>query len=446
MAKQINQYTKTRTQGTVQDDDLLDFDSTEDSGVSYESAKITIAEFLAYINSNVNNIYTTNGSLPENRVVTSATYYTQFLGGDVTVRMADETFDYGFLVEDLGGTERGRLGYDQATASGEILLSSFTDGDWFYAKDFEVGIGTTTPSSILDVIGDISSTEGYDLGNTLFLHATRNGDRDDVSSGNTYIGDLAGIPTTTGTNNVGIGRGALQSIQSGFNNVSIGSFNLDINTVGRDNVSIGVSTFTNLFNAAQSNCSFNTAIGQNAFANTTDAAGVVGLGISTGTNITIGTDLTLLGRNTGATTAGTYSDSVAIGAYAAFNGNNQCVMGSQNSGASLDNFYFGAGIEATAINPTKITFNITNISAGQTDTASDYDWEFNGSRGTGTGLGGDIYFQTAPAGTTGTAQNALVEALRIKQSGVINMGNLPTSSAGLVAGDLWNNAGVINIV
>jgi hypothetical protein len=121
-------------------------------------------------------------------------------------------------------------------------------------------------------------------------------------------------------------------------------------------------------------------------------------------------------------------------------------MGSQNSGASLDNFYFGAGIEATAINPTKITFNITNISAGQTDTASDYDWEFNGSRGTGTGEGGDIYFQTAPAGTTGTAQNALVEALRIKQSGVINMGNLPTSSAGLVAGDLWNNAGVINIV
>jgi hypothetical protein len=138
-------------------------------------------------------------------------------------------------------------------------VATLTDSIAFNGGTF--GIGIASPNSTLDVIGDISSTEGYDLGNTLFLHATRNGDRDDTASGNTYIGDLAGIPTTTGTNNVGIGRGALQSVQSGFNNVSIGSFNLDINTVGRDNVSIGVSTFTNLFNAALSNCSYNTAVG-----------------------------------------------------------------------------------------------------------------------------------------------------------------------------------------
>lgn len=34
----------------------------------------------------------------------------------------------------------------------------------------------------------------------------------------------------------------------------------------------------------------------------------------------------------------------------------------------------------------------------------------------------------------------------IKSSGRINMSSLPTSSAGLSSGDLWNNAGVINIV
>jgi hypothetical protein len=47
MALQINQYSKTRTDLTIQDDDLLDFDSTEDSGTSYESAKITV--LLTYL-------------------------------------------------------------------------------------------------------------------------------------------------------------------------------------------------------------------------------------------------------------------------------------------------------------------------------------------------------------------------------------------------------------
>lgn len=46
---------------------------------------------------------------------------------------------------------------------------------------------------------------------------------------------------------------------------------------------------------------------------------------------------------------------------------------------------------------------------------------------------------------TGTGA-ALVENMKIDRNGVINMPNLPTSSAGLSAGDLWNNSGVVNIV
>ena len=36
--------------------------------------------------------------------------------------------------------------------------------------------------------------------------------------------------------------------------------------------------------------------------------------------------------------------------------------------------------------------------------------------------------------------------LRIKNSGVINMPNLPTSASGLASGDIWNNLGVLTIV
>ncbi len=320
--------------------------------------------------------------------------------------------------------------YNQNALANVAAFADSTNTKYFTISDagvasytgagVQMGIGTTTPNATLDVIGDISSTEGYDLANNLFIHSTRNGNRSDTASGNVFLGQSTALSVSTGINNVGIGLGTMSALSSGFANIAIGSLSLDSNTVGRDNVSIGIGSFGSLFNAAVGGCSFNTGIGQSAFANTVIAGGVVGIGIQTGTNITNGTDLTLLGRNTGATTAGTYSDSVAIGAYAQFNGNNQCVFGAQTSGSTLDNFYFGAGIEQTTINPLKISFNVTNISAGQTDTASDYNWEFNGSRGTGTGAGGDIYFQTAPAGTTGTAQNALVEALRIGQDSIVS--------------------------
>jgi hypothetical protein len=49
-------------------------------------------------------------------------------------------------------------------------------------------------------------------------------------------------------------------------------------------------------------------------------------------------------------------------------------------------------------------------------------------------------FQIVEAGTAGQ------EHFTIKPGGTINMKNLPTSSSGLVSGDVWNNSGVLNIV
>ena len=56
MSKQINQYTKTRTSGTIQNDDYMDLDSTEDAGSTFESAKLKVSEFLTYIVSNIKTI------------------------------------------------------------------------------------------------------------------------------------------------------------------------------------------------------------------------------------------------------------------------------------------------------------------------------------------------------------------------------------------------------
>ncbi|MGL4790318.1 MAG: hypothetical protein ACRCW1_02820, partial [Anaerotignaceae bacterium] len=58
---------------------------------------------------------------------------------------------------------------------------------------------------------------------------------------------------------------------------------------------------------------------------------------------------------------------------------------------------------------------------------------------------GNIRFFNAPSGTAGSVIT-YTERMTIKSNGRINMSSLPTSSAGLSAGDLWNDAGTLKIV
>lgn len=64
---------------------------------------------------------------------------------------------------------------------------------------------------------------------------------------------------------------------------------------------------------------------------------------------------------------------------------------------------------ADAAAPVAQTLRAQSVVAGTSNTAG-ADWTISASRGTGTGVGGKIIVKTAPAGTTGTAQNALVTA------------------------------------
>ena len=52
------------------------------------------------------------------------------------------------------------------------------------------------------------------------------------------------------------------------------------------------------------------------------------------------------------------------------------------------------------------------------------------------------------ASTTGfkVTDSTNASLLEVKNNGIINASNLPTSSAGLSSGDIWNNSGVLNIV
>ena len=95
---------------------------------------------------------------------------------------------------------------------------------------------------------------------------------------------------------------------------------------------------------------------------------------------------------------------------------------------SAANLALGA---ADAASPVAQTIGVQNVAAGTTDTAG-VNFTINGSRGTGTGAGGSIVFQTAPAGSTGSSQNNLVEALRITPTGLLRFGAAGSSAAPVI--------------
>jgi hypothetical protein len=67
---------------------------------------------------------------------------------------------------------------------------------------------------------------------------------------------------------------------------------------------------------------------------------------------------------------------------------------------------------ASAASPVAQTLSVQNVVSGTSNTGG-ATFAINGSQGTGTGAGGSLIFQVAPAGTTGTSVNAPAPALTI---------------------------------
>ena len=73
---------------------------------------------------------------------------------------------------------------------------------------------------------------------------------------------------------------------------------------------------------------------------------------------------------------------------------------------------------ADAAAPIAQTLGVQNVVAGTSNTAGVL-WTQKGSAGTGTGVGGNITWQVALAGSTGTAQNSFTDALTIDASAAV---------------------------
>jgi hypothetical protein len=128
-----------------------------------------------------------------------------------------------------------------------------------------VGIGTPTPSYLLDVAGDINLTGILRYQNSPIL-------RFQPSSPNLGLGSLALQNNTMGTSNTAVGYNTLFGNTSGSYNTAFGSSASSSNTGGSYNTAVGSSS---LFNSTGST---NTAIGYSALGNNMAGSNNIALG------------------------------------------------------------------------------------------------------------------------------------------------------------------------
>ena len=279
----------------------------------------------------------------------------------------------GVLASSPSSPVNGDMYYDSGLNTARV----YTNGSW-------VNIQTTT--------GLTTPTTGSTYGNTTAPSIT--------GINNTAIGVNAGDSVTTGTSNTMIGYNAGTAIADGIQNTIIGGSSGTNITSGGDNTVVGRNAGGGISTADS-----NTIIGA--------GAGVTAMGQR---NVAVGA---------GAGVSSAVAAAIALGYNAVATANNQFMAGS--SLAPITDFCIGAGETASSITT---TIRTSDAPSGTDVSASSNVIRIAGARGRGTGIGGDIVFLTAPASTTGSSLNSLVEAVRIPYLGGLRVGTATSIGTG----------------
>lgn len=210
-----------------------------------------------------------------------------------------------------------------------------------------------------------------------------------------YIGSFPA--SLTGQFNQALGFGALQSATSGTNNIGIGySAGLSL-TSSINNIFIGRQAGLSIAGGQQGNVFIGTLAGQSS----------------------IGSNNTFIGNQAGSTSTSAMNN-IVIGAGAdlsSVTAQNELQIGSASS--FIQQAYIGSGTTTASLQ--QVTLNATGAQGTDTSAAVS-TFNIAGARGTGTGTGGSVVIKTAPAGSTGSSLNTLVETFRVDPNSVITLG------------------------
>ena len=269
----------------------------------------------------------------------------------------------------LGGTGaasylgfRNTLNIGSATTGGGVISSKVS-----ILETGNIGIGTSSPTEKLDVVGKIAingertiynaQADGNFTGSLIYGNGGGNLTNTAGNDGfnNTFLGIDCGIATTTGELNTAVGLGCFSLNTSGYANVAMGGFTLDANTSGYDNTAIGSGSLGSNTTGAQ-----NVALGRNALLLNTLGNNNVAIGMSSlqsslsGINNTAIGDVAMFSNTTG-------NLNVAVGAtslYENLDGNNNVAVGHQagrftnvgDNTTSDNSIYIGKDTKALADN------------------------------------------------------------------------------------------------
>jgi trimeric autotransporter adhesin len=156
----------------------------------------------------------------------------------------------------------------QSDANGNgswVNSTSLNNGNWttsgndqFSALSGHVGIGTSTPTEKLQVVGNINIKSGrlsfsdnyasiiiggtaglVNTGNYNVFVGNESGTNNTTGVYNTFLGNFTGKNNTTASHNTSVGFGASENNTTGNGNSAFGFYALNKNTTGRENVAIG---------------------------------------------------------------------------------------------------------------------------------------------------------------------------------------------------------------
>lgn len=242
---------------------------------------------------------------------------------------------------DFGGTTGQTIRHNGSDWEASSLIYSGTNN---------VGIGTTSPGSKLDVNGNVNLSSGSEItfagARALYMDASRNliqgeqaGEFLTSGSNNNIIGYQAGRNNSTGSNNLIIGYRAGLANTTGSSNAFVGYRAGHLNTVGSNNfyggLNAGYGATSGLNNIALgTNSGFslgsgknNAFIGRDAGRNTVGVNDNVFIGYQAGIDNTTGASNTYIGSGADGDNGQSYTNATAIGANTKVAADNAVVLG-----------------------------------------------------------------------------------------------------------------------
>ncbi len=293
-------------------------------------------------------------------------------------------------------------------------LAFFTNGtndattDWIermrITKDGNIGIGTSSPSEKLHVVGNT-----FISGNI-------------TSPGSGSGSEKFGSSASVGANNFSLALG-YNAITTGHESVALGYYakaGLQSTAIGNNTQATGFASTMIGAGAVDNGVSYLTGIGASIYnpgyfsGGSYLNSGMINIGYN---NISTGFNRTYL-----------------VGANLTADRDNQMLIGNGLAGGFLNDIVLGGGLSnnlAASYGPLSV-----RTTDGSGANSAGMPLSFKGGKSTGSASGGYLSFYTTPAGVSGSIANAEVERMRIDANGALSF----NGSAG-TAGQVLTSAG-----